>query len=187
MHISSATAFRMATAGMVMVLACSCGCSKAEDEPKAEELSAAVSRLIAEKKYQEALPLAEKWVEESVGEFGEHSPESGAAAHGLAGLHLRLENYDEAESGFRQVLEIMESVYGAEHVHIATSLNNLATVLSKKARHEEALSLYRRSLGICENGPGPHHPYTIKVVTMVADTLRRIERFSLPAQRALLH
>ena len=55
MQTSSATTLCGVVAVLMIVLACACGCSKAEDGPKSADLSATVSRLLSEKKYEEAL------------------------------------------------------------------------------------------------------------------------------------
>ncbi|MBN2441118.1 MAG: tetratricopeptide repeat protein [Spirochaetales bacterium] len=44
---------------------------------------------------------------------------------------------------------------------IITSLNNLALLLQALGKYEEAESLFRKALAICENRLGKDHPSTI--------------------------
>ncbi len=61
----------------------------------------------------------------------------------------------------RSALAIREKVLGAEHPSTATSLNNLAGLLSKKGDYDSAEPLYRRALAIAEKVLGHEHPDTV--------------------------
>ena len=58
---------------------------------------------------------------------------------------------------------IREKVLGEEHPDTATSLNNLAILLSDQGSYQEARPLYERALAIREKVYGEEHPYTKRV------------------------
>ncbi|MEK7487680.1 MAG: tetratricopeptide repeat protein, partial [Planctomycetota bacterium] len=58
---------------------------------------------------------------------------------------------------YRRSLGIYEKVLGKEHISVANSLNNLATLLQDKGDYQNAEPFYRRSLGIYEKVLGKEH------------------------------
>lgn len=66
------------------------------------------------------------------------------------GEYFRLGMYDEAEAAFNKVLEMIEEELGAEHVDVATVLNNLAMVQANKGALDEALASLQRCLAVRE-------------------------------------
>jgi hypothetical protein len=56
-----------------------------------------------------------------------------------------------------------EKVLGEEHPDTASSLNNLALLLSEQGSYQEARPLYERALAIREKVLGEEHPYTRQV------------------------
>ncbi|KAJ1444239.1 Tetratricopeptide repeat-domain-containing protein, partial [Pelagophyceae sp. CCMP2097] len=54
---------------------------------------------------------------------------------------------------------IREKQLGPNHPDVATSLNNLASLLKKQGKLDAAEPLFRRSLEISEKQLGPNHPY----------------------------
>ena len=73
---------------------------------------------------------------------------------------LRGGHYNETILLAQEALRIREEVLGSEHPDVATSLNNLASLLRSQARYAEAEPLYRRALAIQEQALGPDHPDT---------------------------
>ncbi len=55
----------------------------------------------------------------------------------------------------RLSLELMEKIHGSDHPKVASSVNNLAVVLSRQARFAEVESLHHRALMIWCRNPGP--------------------------------
>ena len=86
--------------------------------------------------------------------------------------------FAEAEPLMRRSLAIDEASHGPEHLDVATSLNNLATLLSNTNRLEEAERLYRRALKIDEGSYGPEHQDVARDLNNLAELLRAINRFS---------
>jgi tetratricopeptide (TPR) repeat protein len=66
--------------------------------------------------------------------------------------------YDSAETVLRRHLAEIEGFSGPDHPDVATSLNNLASLLSDTNRTGEAEPLVRRALRIREASLGPDHP-----------------------------
>lgn len=58
----------------------------------------------------------------------------------------------------RRAIAISEASFGSEHPIVAVGLNNLAELLRKSNRHEEAEPLYRRFIHIHEVSFGVDHP-----------------------------
>jgi CHAT domain-containing protein len=58
----------------------------------------------------------------------------------------------------QEALRIAEATFGAEHLNVATSLNNLAGLYLAQGKYAEAEPLHRRALAIREKVPGPEHP-----------------------------
>ena len=71
----------------------------------------------------------------------------------------------------RKQLEIVEAALGPEHVNIATSLNNLALMLTAQGRSEEAVALLLRALSIQEKALGADHPDVASTLNNLADAL----------------
>ena len=63
----------------------------------------------------------------------------------------------ELEAAQRKVAEL-EAELGPEHPDVATSLNNLASLLKAQGSYAEARPLYERSLAIREKAFGSEHP-----------------------------
>ena len=72
-------------------------------------------------------------------------------------LFLSKALYAGAEPLLRRALAIDEQSYGAEHPHVATRLNNLASLLRETKRLTEAEPLNRRALAIDEKYFGTEH------------------------------
>ncbi len=59
-----------------------------------------------------------------------------------------LGDLEKAEAVIQQALAFAEKTYGAEEPHVATSLNNLATLYLRQKRFQEALPLIQGALAI---------------------------------------
>jgi tetratricopeptide (TPR) repeat protein len=69
-----------------------------------------------------------------------------------------LGRYTEAETLYREALEIGRATLGEGHPDYATRLSNLANVLQAQGRHREAETLYRQSSQIERTTIGEGHP-----------------------------
>jgi tetratricopeptide (TPR) repeat protein len=71
-------------------------------------------------------------------------------------------------------LSISERALGPDHVHLATSLNNLARLHQLQGDHEAALPLYERALRIDERSLGPDHPEVARILNNLG-TLHQVQ------------
>ena len=93
-----------------------------------------------------------------------------AAAEGLAeknmvpafdGLGRSLfvqKKWDDAESAFQRILEILRAAFGETHSNVALALQNLARVYSARGDHAAAIELGQRAVGMLRANLGPEHP-----------------------------
>ena len=108
-------------------------------------------------KYAEAIPLAQQYLEEARGKYGDDHKEVANALTWLGGLYHLRGRYAEADPLMRRALAIRENVLGPEHTDVAQALNNLAQNESRQGRYASAEKLLQRSLAIDEKVSGPDH------------------------------
>jgi len=65
-------------------------------------------------------------------------------------------------------LALREKALGPRHPAVATSLNNMATVLRAQGRHADAEPFQRRALAILERALGPDHPLVANSLSNLA-------------------
>jgi len=68
----------------------------------------------------------------------------------------------------------VEKTLGPEHLHIATSLNNLAKLYVQQGKDYEAELLLHRALGIRVKALGQSHPLTVQSLKNYTVLLRKI-------------
>jgi tetratricopeptide (TPR) repeat protein len=66
--------------------------------------------------------------------------------------------YDEAEPWYEQRLSLTQARFGSDHLHIATSLNNLASLYNLRGRYSEAEPIHMQSLELRKRILGENHP-----------------------------
>jgi tetratricopeptide (TPR) repeat protein len=71
-----------------------------------------------------------------------------------------------------------EKLMGAESADVAMTLNNLATLLKKQSKYEEAELMFRRSLAIFEQTLDPRDPKIITCLRNFAALLRCLKRYA---------
>jgi tetratricopeptide (TPR) repeat protein len=98
-----------------------------------------------EDRYREAVPLFESALAQ-LGAAGGHHELVSRAFSGLAGAHSALGEFDAAERIDREVLDLDRRRFGASSPEAASDLANLAMVLHKAGRDEEALPSAREAL-----------------------------------------
>ena len=104
--------------------------------------------------YVACLDWAQKSVLQAEKEFGKKHVNY---AHSLNNLGFSCEiltQYEEAESNYKQGLEIYAEVFCKENTKYATTLKNLASLYSVLGKYDEADSLYIQSLTIIEKIEG---------------------------------
>jgi len=100
--------------------------------------------LVAQGKFNQALPYAEKVVELAYFEFGETHYIHAVALNNLGVVNDKLGRYAEGERLHKRALAIREKVRGPEHSEVAESLSNLSNPYFHQGRYAEAASVLQR-------------------------------------------
>jgi tetratricopeptide (TPR) repeat protein len=106
------------------------------------------SEMIAEGRYQEAIPVAAGIIELGESELGPSHPNLAAMLNNLAGLHDALGHATEAEPLYQRALAIQENALGLEHPDVATNLENYAALFRATGRSAEAAEMGARAKAI---------------------------------------
>jgi tetratricopeptide (TPR) repeat protein len=122
-----------------------------------EELNSRVLELYQQRKYAEALPIAQEALKEAEATFGANDPRFATSLNNLAELYSKEGKYAEAEPRFQRALEIREKALGPNHPDVATSLNSLASLNVAEGKYAQAEPLLQRALEIQEKVLGPNH------------------------------
>jgi tetratricopeptide (TPR) repeat protein len=112
------------------------------------------------RKYDEALPLAERALEIRERLLLTEHRDIAAAIDSLAGIYTDRGEYVKAEPLYRRALAIREKALGKDHPDTAESLNNLAELYETQGKYGEAEPLYKRALDIREKALDKDHPET---------------------------
>ncbi|MCY7347855.1 MAG: tetratricopeptide repeat protein [Pyrinomonadaceae bacterium] len=121
--------------------------------PEAMKLSAEVVTLFQQKKYDEALPLAQKVIEIQVRESGKTHLSVGQAWRNLAYLQRRRGKTDEAEKAFENALDIYElnqPLAAADEKLFAELLDVVATYQAYAGKLDKAEKKLQRGLELQE-------------------------------------
>jgi tetratricopeptide (TPR) repeat protein len=84
----------------------------------------------------------------------------------------------EAEPFHRRAVAIWEKTLGPDHLHVATSLNNLAELYMSQGKYAEAEPLHRRALAILEKALGPDHPQAAASLNNLAELYRHQGKYA---------
>lgn len=105
----------------------------------------------------------------------EDLPETRAALQATVGnTYLRLGRFDDAEWLLREALVTRRRVsLGEDHPDVATSMNDLANLLRRKAEYGEAEALYREALAMRRRLFGGEHPEVATILNNLGTVLDR--------------
>ena len=92
----------------------------------------------------------------------------------------------DSEAPLRRALELAEKSLGTDHLHVAVVLSHLGWLASVRARHDEAVSNYRRALAIRDARLGPDHSDTLRAVEELAAALFQSEEHNEEADALAL-
>ncbi len=159
--------------------------------PSDDELDAINSRAVElynAGKYNEAIPLEQRYEAAMAARYGENAPEHATALNNLAQLLQATNRLAEAEPLMRRALAIGEKSFGAGHPDVARDLNNLAELLQATNRLAEAEPLMRRALAIDEKSFGPGHPNVAIRLDNLAQMFQETDRLAeaVPLMRRAL-
>ena len=127
-------------------------------ELEIKKLNAEIKQLQQAQKYDQALLVAQRLVEQSEKIFGADHLLVADSLNTLAGFYFRKGDYAQAELLVQRSLAIREKALGPDHLDIAASLNNLANLSYRKGDYPRAELLHQRALAIREKALGPDHP-----------------------------
>jgi eukaryotic-like serine/threonine-protein kinase len=88
---------------------------------------------------------------------------------GLATLHRKTGNHDEAKRLYEQALAIGQAALGSEHPLVATRVSDLATVHFSTGDYDKAKRLYEQAHAIQEETLGPEHPHVATTLNNLAN------------------
>jgi tetratricopeptide (TPR) repeat protein len=117
-----------------------------------------VERLYQAGRFEEALPLAQRELEQREKTLSPEHPDVVTALNNLAARYYATGDYARAKPLIERALAINEKALGPEHSDVATSLNNLASLYLTTGDYARAEPLYDRALTIREKALGPEHP-----------------------------
>src|SRR5437870_5658562 len=131
---------------------------------KASDLSAQVVKLYSEKRYDQALPLAQQVVEIRERLLSPNDPLLGAALSNAGFLYVATKKDNEAEKVFQHALSVYESNSEKNEPAIGGILNALAYIRVRKHDYERAEPLLVRALQIQEKQLGSKNPKTVEAM-----------------------
>src|SRR5262249_6262110 len=120
-----------------------------QNSQKPNELSSLndeARRLREERKYREAIPIAQQALELAERLYGPQDLQVSEALTKLGSLYERQGLYTEAEPLFKRALEIAEQARGQDDATIAWILGELAGLYDSQHRFTEAVLIYKRAL-----------------------------------------
>jgi CHAT domain-containing protein len=125
---------------------------------EAERLNQQVVKLYNQRKYEKAIPLAQRSLAIREKALGKDHPSVATSLSNLAALYQSQGKYVQAEPLHKRSLAILEKALGKDHPDVATSLNNLAELYKRQGKYVQAEPLHKRSLAILEKALGKDHP-----------------------------
>jgi TonB family protein len=159
----------------ILLLIIMCGASFALSEPQAQsdrtkelelaaDLSAQVLKLFGEKKFNEALPLAQKALEIRRRFLSHDDLLIGSALINLGELYLVSNKDREAEGAFQGALAVYDAQVPPEQMTVVRLLNALAYLRIRKHDFGRAEPMLLRSLEIQQKELGSANPATIEAM-----------------------
>ena len=126
-----------------------------------QALESRYNELYAEKKYLEAVPVAEQLADSVKKLLGPKHPtytavrQTLAHAYNNAAIAYQKDGaLPEAEKNFKRALELREQVYPANHPETAQSYDNLGTIDFLLGRYQDALTMHSKALAIRQKVAG---------------------------------
>ncbi|WP_170319967.1 CHAT domain-containing tetratricopeptide repeat protein [Polyangium spumosum] len=136
---------------------------------EARQLDDMVARLYGERKYDEAIPLAERELALLESALGPEHTDVAQLLNGLAMLWYWKGDNPKAAALHQRALTLRERALGPHHPYVAQSLNSLAMLHEQKGDYARSEPLHERALAIVEKAFGPEHP---DVATVLGDLAR---------------
>jgi len=130
----------------VFVVLMACQSSAANAQP-ADELYSKAMELYGQRKFAEALPLAQQAVAIDQKALGPDDLDFAKDLNLVGLIHHELRHYAEAETAYRRSLAVREKQLWADHPDVAQSASNLGLLYIAEGHYAEA--------DRCSSGPWP--------------------------------
>jgi CHAT domain-containing protein len=152
--------------------------AKGDNLNQQKALFAQISKLYAQGKYQEAIPLAEKLIALTKRAKGDEDHDTAISLRNLASLYDSLGDHDKAEPLLKEALAINQKVLGPEHPYTAESLYDLGKMYEDMGDFDKAELMYKKSLAIYEKFVGREHgKMTAAAAIIKATAINRMASF----------
>jgi TonB family protein len=122
---------------------------------EAAELHDSVVKLFQERKFEEAIPLAERIVEIRERLLPKADPLVVAALTNLGDLYMAKGNYNSAKQPFERLLAMLEEKYGPTDSNVAVALDRLAVIHYQLKNMGKSEQMYQRAVEVREKSFGP--------------------------------
>ena len=86
--------------------------------------------------------------------------------------------YGDAETLFRETLEVHRRVLGPEHPDTLAVIGGMGSVIKQQGRHAESEAIFRKLLEVQRRVSGPEHPETLKSMHNLAQAIKGQNRYS---------
>ena len=150
---------RLALAMWLALIASAClSAPSSAQRNETAALSAKITELSRAGKYSEAIPLAQRQLEDLEKTRGPVDRDVAASLNNLALLYGNQGRDSEAEPLYKRAIAILEQIYGLDFSEVAPELNNLAALYQRQERYADAEPLFKRALAIREKVLGRDHP-----------------------------
>jgi WD40 repeat protein len=150
--------------------------------PEAQALTTQIQALMNQRRYTEAIQLAERLVEVTRADPGPSSLEHAVALDRLGAALYADGKYSEAEPLNRRALDIREQALGARHPDVGWAHNRLGNTLDMLGRYDEAATQYRSMISIMEESRGIEHDDVGFGFGNLGNTLRKAGRYPEAAE-----
>jgi len=145
---------------------------------EAAALNQQVVQLYNQRRYSEAMPLAQRALAIQEKALGPNHPSVAVSLNNLAELYQAEGRYAEAEPLYKRSLAIREKALGPVHPDVAASLGNLAQLYKDQGRFADAEPLFKRSLTIRKKALGPDHPDVAASLNALASLYQHQGRYA---------
>jgi CHAT domain-containing protein/tetratricopeptide (TPR) repeat protein len=134
-----------------------------------KDLQKQIVQLYQQRRYAEALPVAQEFLRVSESLYGNNGPDEAFALNLLGAVYGGMEKYADAEPLYRQALVILERGLGPESPAVLQTVLFLADACEGEKKFADAMPLYRRALEMREKALGPDHPDVAQSLNKLAE------------------
>jgi TonB family protein len=128
--------------------------------------------------YQQALPLAERLVEQTEEQYGEKARELVNPLTNLGTVHHRLGNHQSAETSYERGVEILEASTGSTDRALLLPLQGLGETYNALGQHEDARLVLKRAVDLSRNLDGLFNLEQLKYVEPLIDSYVALAQFT---------